>query len=693
MVLVFLVGGIVAAPAEYQPFLCTYAAESRTLEVLRDAWVAEHNTTDVPFVTNDNTTTIWWSLCGLSLEFECNPGDENVTACRMTPTANDSTSVASEGVMWRSGASIGSGFDDFGMDISTPINYDCLSNGHENFINFVCDPGEVGLGYREITLRTLCDDRMTWYTALACDLPTVSTTSGTTSATTAATATPTATSNPTEDGSGGDGGGSSTGLIAGIAGGAGGIVFIVCIAVCLCIPLGLLVLLALLCCLVAVVVVLVIVVVVVVAAALGVGGAFAGRKIMKSESEYSSEDEEMGSVRMKKSGSSLSLISSTNAITARSVDAGEFKRIKLIGQGAFGKVYLGKWNKTTAVAIKEVDIARASNREEIEREVGIMSGLGNHPHVVNFIGQWIDEDAQTLFIVTAFYPNGSLHDYLVKNAANHAEPTETELMCMARDAAAGVLFLHQRKVIHRDIAMRNCLVTAEKRVAVSDFGTSRIVEEGEDAGYTANLIMAVRWMAPECFDRVNKYDNGEATSAKAKFSTTTDVWAFGVMLYEMWTRRLPYDGTPLADVSVGVRDHTLELAWPPAMDIPQPIVDLRRRCMAWDPATRATMEEVFRTLSTILGEPAGSDDDDSTVSDSNNHTGMPISVQYSSVNPSVRSDGYGPPAPPSEVPAPVLRDSHYSVPAAVPMHSSSHYSEPAGVQDGSSIVRKGQPTK
>jgi serine/threonine protein kinase len=214
---------------------------------------------------------------------------------------------------------------------------------------------------------------------------------------------------------------------------------------------------------------------------------------------------------------------------------------------------------------------------EARREAEIKAALANHPNEVTYVGA-VTEGRQ-FCIVTQYSSNGSLFDMLVQRNASVDLPV---LERKARDAAAGVAFLHASDVVHRDIAMRNCLVGDRLQVLIGDFGTARLCERTDTPASTKTNVGPVRWMAPE------------AISDK-QYSTASDCWSFGVLLWEMWTRRQPYDNVSIYDVGVGVGSRRLRLE-PPA-DCDPAFARVMNGVFLFEPSERMTMKAVFAILS------------------------------------------------------------------------------------------------
>ena len=115
----------------------------------------------------------------------------------------------------------------------------------------------------------------------------------------------------------------------------------------------------------------------------------------------------------------------------------------------------------------------------------------------------------------------------------------------------GMLFLHECGLIHRDLSARNVFLSKDLVAKVADFGLSKTIAKYSNC-YTASEGSdgPVRWLAPECFD-------------KSTFTRATDVWAFGVLLFEVLTQELPYSGRSAVEVAMGLTNGSLKLEFPP----------------------------------------------------------------------------------------------------------------------------------
>ncbi|XP_063350537.1 tyrosine-protein kinase BTK isoform X1 [Pelmatolapia mariae] len=227
------------------------------------------------------------------------------------------------------------------------------------------------------------------------------------------------------------------------------------------------------------------------------------------------------------------------------IDPRHLTFIKELGSGQFGVVKYGKWQGQHDVAIKMIKEGSMSEDDFIE-EAKIMMKL-RHENLVQLYG--VCTKQRPIYIVTEYLANGCLLTYLKEGLKQH--PTSIQLLEMCKDVAEGMAYLESHQYIHRDLAARNCLVDGNGTVKVTDFGLSRYVLDDE---YTSSVgsKFPVRWSPPEVL-------------LYCKFSSKSDIWAYGVLMWEVYTLgRLPYErlnNTEIVDqVSRGLRLFRPQLA-------------------------------------------------------------------------------------------------------------------------------------
>ncbi|XP_014208001.1 insulin-like receptor [Copidosoma floridanum] len=242
---------------------------------------------------------------------------------------------------------------------------------------------------------------------------------------------------------------------------------------------------------------------------------------------------------------SVKLIATVNPeyVTTYTADEWEVPRDKIeilkeLGAGSFGMVYEGiardlvKDKPETRCAIKTVN-ENASDRQKHEflNEAAVMKGFQSH-HVVRLLGV-VSESKPTL-VVMELMLYGDLKSYLRNHRPDegHEEPPPSyeRIMQMAIEVSDGMAYLASRKFVHRDLAARNIMVSEDLTVKIGDFGMTRDIYETDYYRKGTKGLLPVRWMPPESLK-------------DGVFTSMSDVWSFGVVLYEMVTlASQPYQG-------------------------------------------------------------------------------------------------------------------------------------------------------
>jgi serine/threonine protein kinase/2',3'-cyclic-nucleotide 2'-phosphodiesterase (5'-nucleotidase family) len=260
----------------------------------------------------------------------------------------------------------------------------------------------------------------------------------------------------------------------------------------------------------------------------------------------------------------------------------DFKQLSIgkeIGTGTYGTVYRGTW-KGVDVAVKRFINQRMTEKVMLgfRAEVAFLSEL-HHPNVVMFIGACIKKP--NLCVVTEYVKKGSLRSVLTDNTIKLR--WQQKLM-MLRGAAMGINYLHTLNplLIHRDLKSDNLLVDENWNVKVADFGFARIKEEN----MTMTRCGTPCWTAPEVI-------RGE------KYSEKADVYSFGIVMWEVLTRKIPYEGRNFMNITMDV----LEGRRPQLpIDCPKTYKKLMKSCWHADPAKRPTMAKVLEYFDGELSE-------------------------------------------------------------------------------------------
>ncbi|XP_051003589.1 tyrosine-protein kinase ABL2 isoform X5 [Acomys russatus] len=258
-----------------------------------------------------------------------------------------------------------------------------------------------------------------------------------------------------------------------------------------------------------------------------------------------------------------------------------------LGGGQYGEVYVGVWKKyslTVAVKTLKEDTMEV---EEFLKEAAVMKEI-KHPNLVQLLGVCTLEPP--FYIVTEYMPYGNLLDYL--RECSREEVTAVVLLYMATQISSAMEYLEKKNFIHRDLAARNCLVGENHVVKVADFGLSRLMT-GDTYTAHAGAKFPIKWTAPESL-------------AYNTFSIKSDVWAFGVLLWEIATYGMsPYPGIDLSQV-YDLLEKGYRMEQPEGC--PPKVYELMRACWKWSPADRPSFAETHQAFETMFHDSSISEE-------------------------------------------------------------------------------------
>ncbi|KAM3610116.1 uncharacterized protein V6R79_025621 [Siganus canaliculatus] len=267
-----------------------------------------------------------------------------------------------------------------------------------------------------------------------------------------------------------------------------------------------------------------------------------------------------------------------------------------LGQGSFGMVYEGiakgvvKDEPETRVAIKTVNES-ASMRERIEflNEASVMKEFNCH-HVVRLLG--VVSQGQPTLVIMELMTRGDLKSYLRslrnENSSTQVLPPLKKMIQMAGEIADGMSYLNANKFVHRDLAARNCMVAEDFTVKIGDFGMTRDIYETDYYRKGGKGLLPVRWMSPESLK-------------DGVFTTMSDVWSFGVVLWEIATlAEQPYQGMSNEQVLRFVMEGGL-LDKPE--NCPDMLFELMRMCWQYNPKMRPSFLEIISSIKDELDPP------------------------------------------------------------------------------------------
>jgi serine/threonine-protein kinase len=275
----------------------------------------------------------------------------------------------------------------------------------------------------------------------------------------------------------------------------------------------------------------------------------------------------------------------TSALDTRSVS--HFEIVRKLGEGGMGVVYQARdTNLGRYVALKFLPPHLASSEERIARfrqEARAISAL-NHPRIATIHG--IEETAELKFLVLEYLPGGTLLDKLLERASSGAMPSLRQCVEWAIQIAEGLAHAHRHGIVHRDIKSSNVLFTEDGQLKIADFGLAKIAaEDGVSGAHTVGgLAMGTPvYMSPE---QVRGQEVDERT----------DIFSFGVLLFELITGKMPFRNT---DTPAVLHD----LAYTPAPPlgtfrdgVPDALQSVVSRMLEKDPALR------YQTANDLLAD-------------------------------------------------------------------------------------------
>lgn len=261
----------------------------------------------------------------------------------------------------------------------------------------------------------------------------------------------------------------------------------------------------------------------------------------------------------------------------------EMKIKKMIGQGGMGKVFLANWNRIK-VAFKVFEISddniynKESDFEDFEKELNIINSL-SHPNIIKFYGFCFCKNR--IGMVIEYCENGDLFNY-AKN--RKWDFSKTVILNCLWQISLAMVYLHSKKIIHRDLKLDNILVSKDFDMKICDFGTSKI-KSNKTQKHTVRIGTTI-YMAPE------------VVSIDTKYTEKCDVFSFSIIVCQLMKKQYNvYDDARLYGLEHRVsRDENFRPNIDNLCYNIEPLKDLMTRCWSHNPERRHTFEEVCEIL-------------------------------------------------------------------------------------------------
>ncbi|XP_035829057.1 mitogen-activated protein kinase kinase kinase 7 isoform X9 [Aplysia californica] len=267
------------------------------------------------------------------------------------------------------------------------------------------------------------------------------------------------------------------------------------------------------------------------------------------------------------------------------IDYQELKFIEVVGKGAFGVVSRAQW-RGKDVAVKRIETE--SEKKAFMQELKQLSRV-SHPNIVRLYGACREHP---VCLVMEYAEGGSLYNVL-HGSGQQPLYKAAHAMSWCLQCARGVEYLHNMKpkaLVHRDLKPPNLLlITRGTVLKICDFGTACDIQT-----HMTNNKGSAAWMAPEVFEGSN-------------YSEKCDVFSWGIIFWEVLTRRKPFDeiGGPAFRIMWAVHNGRRP---PPIQNLPKPLEILMTRCWSGNPSERPSMAEVARIMSCMYQFFCGGDE-------------------------------------------------------------------------------------
>ena len=253
----------------------------------------------------------------------------------------------------------------------------------------------------------------------------------------------------------------------------------------------------------------------------------------------------------------------------------DFEILKQLGKGAFGSVSLVRRKKDSQTyAMKRIRLIPLSEKErEVSlNEIRILASL-NHQNIIAYKEAFLDDSSKTLNIIMEYAEGGDIDSKIKENKQKNLYFSETTIWFWLMQLLEALLYLHSKKVIHRDIKGANIFLTKNNIVKLGDLGVSKIAQ----VGFAQTQTGTPYYCAPEIW-------------RERPYTDKCDIWSVGCILYEICALRPPFRGTSLKDLCANVERGRY-------LDIPniysQDLKDVIRRMLVVNERDRPSIDQLM----------------------------------------------------------------------------------------------------
>ncbi|KAJ3272566.1 Protein kinase [Terramyces sp. JEL0728] len=257
-----------------------------------------------------------------------------------------------------------------------------------------------------------------------------------------------------------------------------------------------------------------------------------------------------------------------------------YTKLKKIGQGASGSVYIARSNQTQeTVAVKQMVLSAQARKEFLVNEIIVLKS-SKHPNITNYLDSYISRG--DLWVIMELMEGGTLTDII-----DHNKLLDSHIATICHETMKGLVHLHKRNIIHRDIKSDNILLDLKGNVKIGDFGYC--AKLSNEKCKRATLIGTPYWMAPEVVKQ-------------KEYGAKVDVWSLGIMVIEMIEGEPPYlEEEALKALYLIATNGTPKLKHPEKLSTQ--LKSFLSSCLEVEVPMRASLEELFQHPFLSQGAP------------------------------------------------------------------------------------------
>ena len=252
-----------------------------------------------------------------------------------------------------------------------------------------------------------------------------------------------------------------------------------------------------------------------------------------------------------------------------------YAKVRSVGKGTYGEVYLVKHKvEKHYYVIKRMGLKNASRKERkaAQLEVKLLASL-KHPNIISYKESFMDRSG-AMYIVMSYCEMGDMYHYLQARKGQLLPEEQVVEWCIQISLA--LQYMHQRKILHRDLKTQNIFLTKRNYVKLGDLGIARVLDSTVDMATT--LIGTPYYMSPELF-------------SNRPYNHKSDIWSLGCCLIEMCTLKHAFDAKDMNQLVFQIlRGHCPPLPEQYSSELAR----LANQLMAQDPDERPTVDEILQ---------------------------------------------------------------------------------------------------